>query len=171
MPERAWLSGSVSGQVYQGNETMSMNFHKTIIFASLALCSVGSVFAGQTVVYKGTGSYVATKALMPLGSGGAAVHMSNKIIATIEPSEVGFMHGTCAGMGHISDVGDDSMQAYCTFEEKRGDIFDIKATGVKGMATRQTAKRQRQSFEDSELANHTDRITGAARLEATRGTE
>jgi len=122
----------VSGQVYQGNETMSMNFHKTIIFASLALCSVGSVFAGQTVVYKGTGSYVATKALMPLGSGGAAVHMSNKIIATIEPSEVGFMHGTCAGMGHISDVGDDSMQAYCTFEEKRGDIFDIKATGVKG---------------------------------------
>jgi len=114
---------------------MSSNYYKTSIFAGLAICAAGSAFAGQTVVYKGTGSYVASKVLMPLGNGGAAVHMSNKIIATIEPSEVGFMHGACAGMGYISDGGDDSVQAYCTFEEKRGDVFDIRASGAMGTGT------------------------------------
>ena len=87
----------------------------------------GAVWAGETVTYKGTGIFVSTRLAMPLASGGAAVHLTNDIVATIEPSEIGFMTGDCAGLGHVSADGEYSVNALCSFAVSATDAFDVKA--------------------------------------------
>ena len=109
-----------------------MNGQSTLRFARrAAMVVLGSMTlvcaAGETVTYKGSGTYVATRALMPLANGGAAVHVANEIIATIAPSdELGFMFGDCAGLGYISPEGALSVQHYCTFAESEENAFDLR---------------------------------------------
>lgn len=93
--------------------------------ASALVCGVAA--AGETVTYKGAGTFVATRVALPLASGGAAIHLSNDVVATIEPSPIGFMRGDCAGLGYLSANGEYSVEAYCTFAESAADAFDIKA--------------------------------------------
>jgi len=85
-----------------------------------------TVWAGETVIYKGMGTYEAMRAVLPLANGGAAVQLSNNIVATIEPSESGFIFGDCAGLGYLTAEGSYSGDVYCTFTETGNDSFDVK---------------------------------------------
>ncbi len=86
-----------------------------------------AVSAGETVTYKGLGSYEVMRALLPLANGGAAVHLSHNIVATIDPSESGFIFGDCAGLAYLTVEGSYSGALYCTFTETGDDSFDVKA--------------------------------------------
>ncbi len=88
----------------------------------------GATLAGETVTYRGSGTYFVSRALMPLSNGDAAVHMSNKTIATIEPSESGFIFGNCLGLGYISSESAFTANIYCTFTETGNDSFDIRGS-------------------------------------------
>lgn len=101
---------------------------KSTILAAVAVTLVcGAASAGETVTYKGTGTFVATRNIMPLANGGAAIHLSNDVVATLEPSQTGFVFGDCAGLGYMSAEGEYSVDAYCSFAETAVDAFDIKA--------------------------------------------
>jgi hypothetical protein len=89
----------------------------TMLAALPLILACGVATAGETTVYRGTGHYVSTQVLLPLASGGAAIHLSNDTVATIEPSEIGFIFGECAGLGYTSAEGEFSSNAYCTFSE------------------------------------------------------
>ena len=86
-----------------------------------------TVSAGETVTYKGMGTYEVMRALLPLANGGAAIHLSHNIVATIDPSESGFIFGDCAGLGYLTVEGSYSGALYCTFTETGDDSFDLKA--------------------------------------------
>lgn len=109
---------------------------KTIVTSTalISLLAVGCVTAGETVTYRGTGTYDATQVLMPLANGDAVLHLTNDTIATIEPSERGFIFGDCAGLGYITADGKLSTESYCTFRESNEDAFDLhnKVKGDKG---------------------------------------
>ena len=83
--------------------------------------------SAETITYKGTGTFVASSVTLPLANGGAAMHLTNDIVATIEPSSVGVMKGDCAGLGFLSAGGDYHVDAYCSFVESATDAFDVKA--------------------------------------------
>jgi hypothetical protein len=85
--------------------------------------------AGETVTYTGTGTYSVTRALLPLANGGAALHLANDTVATIQPSESGFMNGDCAGLGYLSPDGEATMLAICTFDLTRADGFVVRLDG------------------------------------------
>jgi hypothetical protein len=74
------------------------------------------------------GTYEVMRAVLPLANGGAAVQLSHNIVATITPSEPGFIFGDCAGLGYLTVEGRYSGALYCTFTETGDDGFDIKAT-------------------------------------------
>ena len=79
--------------------------------AIAALCAGASATtAGETVTYKGTGTYEVMRSLLPLANGGAALHLMNNTVATIEPSESGFMDGDCAGLGYLSPEGEATVK-------------------------------------------------------------
>lgn len=104
--------------------------------AALSVLAVGSALAGETITYRGTGTYRATHSLLPLAHGGAVVHLANETVATIEPSEPGFIFGDCAGLGYMTVDGTmTAVESYCTFRESEQDAFDIhnKVTGDEGM--------------------------------------
>lgn len=86
-----------------------------------------TVSAAETVTYKGMGTYEVMRAVLPLANGGAAVQTSNNVVATIEPSESGFIFGDCAGLGYLTVEGSYSGAVYCTFTETGNDSFDLKA--------------------------------------------
>ena len=104
-----------------------------------SLCILALGFAGalagpatalaETVTYKGTGTYQVVRALLPLANGGAALHVINKTVATVEPSESGFMEGDCAGLGYLSPEGEATLQALCTFTMTSVDGFVIHIDG------------------------------------------
>ena len=101
---------------------------KGAVFASAAVMFVSlTVSAGETVTYKGMGTYEVMRAVLPLANGGAAVQLSHNIVATITPSEPGFIFGDCAGLGYLTVEGRYSGALYCTFTETGDDGFDIKA--------------------------------------------
>ena len=107
-----------------------------MVIAALALGSGSAAMAGTTN-YKGKGHAVTTYVILPLGNGGAAVQLSNSSMATIEPSESGFMMGECAGLGYLGPEGGAiGGSAFCTFEENAKDSFDVRANfetqGAKG---------------------------------------
>ena len=102
---------------------------KALLFLLTATGFCASVSAGEPVTYRGTGSYVVTRTLLPMASGGAAVHLINDTIATIAPSESGFIFGDCAGLAYLSPTGDADTNVYCTFNENGDDSFDLHARG------------------------------------------
>jgi hypothetical protein len=95
----------------------------------MATSFCASASAGEAVTYRGTGSYFVTRVVLPLASGGAAVHLINDTIATIAPSESGFIFGDCAGLVFLSPTGEASSSVYCTFNETGDDSFDLHARG------------------------------------------
>ncbi len=102
---------------------------KALLFLATAASVCAPVSAGEPVTYRGTGSYVVTRTVLPLASGGAAMHLINDIIATIAPSESGFIFGDCAGLAYLSATGDATTSVYCTFTETGSDSFDLHARG------------------------------------------
>ena len=87
---------------------------------------LGTASAGE-VTYSGTGTYFASKVLMPLGNGGAAVKMDNTVIATIAPADYGFLFGECTGLGYLTPEGEFSSAAYCNLREDEEHSLDIHA--------------------------------------------
>ncbi len=98
----------------------------TILAAAAALLASGGVALAETVTFKGTGTYSVVRALMPLSNGGAALHLSHDTIATVEPSESGFMSGDCAGLGYISPEGEVSIDSICNFNLNSKDGLVIR---------------------------------------------
>jgi hypothetical protein len=106
---------------------IKIKIKSTIPVAVAAALLCGAASAGETVTYKGTGTFVSTRVLLPLANGGAATHLSNDVVATLEPSQTGFVFGDCAGLGYMSAEGEYSVDAYCSFAETEEDAFAIKA--------------------------------------------
>lgn len=99
-----------------------------LIGATLSLIT-GAVWAGEAVTYRGTGTYVLARTLLPLANGDAVMHLAHDTMATIEPSESGFMSGDCAGLAHLTAEGEYSSRIFCTFTETEGDSFDVRGEG------------------------------------------
>ena len=78
------------------------------------------------MTYKGTGTYQVHRSLLPLVNGGAALHLINEVVATIEPSETGFVYGDCASVGYLSPEGEPEINGYCSFRETGEDGFVLK---------------------------------------------
>ena len=102
---------------------------KALLFLVMATSFCASASAGEAVTYRGTGSYFVTRMVLPMASGGAAVHLINDTIATIAPSESGFIFGDCSGLVFLSPTGEASSSVYCTFNETGDDSFDLHARG------------------------------------------
>jgi len=97
-----------------------------VLATAAAMLMSSTVSAAETVTYKGMGTYEVMRAVLPLANGGAAVQLSNNIVATINPSETGFIFGDCAGLGYLTVEGSYSGDIYCTFTETGDDSFDVK---------------------------------------------
>jgi len=110
-----------------------MRYVPSLALGLALVCS--QALAGGTVTYTGTGSYVVTRVVLPLASGGAAIQQVNDVVATIEPSESGFIYGDCAGLGYLSVDDEFSVDVYCTFAENGDDRFDLKGHGSHGEGT------------------------------------
>ena len=93
---------------------------------ALAAALIATAVGAVEVTYRGSATFVATRLALPLANNGAAVHLTNDVVATIEPSESGFIYGDCAGLGYLSPKGKYSVDAYCTFAESAADAFDIR---------------------------------------------
>ncbi len=105
----------------------------TILAAAAALLASSGVALAETVTYKGTGTYSVVRALMPLSNGGAVLHLSHDTIATVEPSESGFMSGDCAGLGYISPEGEVSIDSICNFSLSSKDGLVLRnESGIEG---------------------------------------
>lgn len=91
---------------------------------------IGVASAGEEMTYKGTGIYSATRTLLPLANGGAALSLANTNVATIEPSLTGFMYGECTGLGYLSPKNEMSVEIICTFRENEEDSFDLRGKGT-----------------------------------------
>ncbi|GEM_PF-3082297 len=92
--------------------------------------SFGSVAAGETVSYTGSGTYTAQKLTMTLGGGDIVFTGWNEGIATISTDPPTLLYGKCMALGIVSgdsDEGDFSNNVYCTFRANDEDSFDIKA--------------------------------------------
>jgi hypothetical protein len=102
--------------------------------AALALVTATASHGAETS-YSGTGTYFATRVLMPMGNGGAAVKMDNEVVLSIAPSEYGFLFGECTGLGYISPEGKFSSTAYCTLREDATHSLDIRAQRTEDSAS------------------------------------
>jgi len=100
-----------------------------IVTIGIASLTASLVASAETVTYKGTGTYTVSRGLLPLANGGAALHLINDTIATIEPSESGFMEGDCAGLGYLSPEGEATVKVYCSFALNSADGFVIGIDG------------------------------------------
>ncbi len=90
--------------------------------------SFGSVAAGETVSYTGSGTYTAHKLTMTLGGGDIVFTGWNEGIATISTDPPTLLYGKCMALGIVSGAeGDFSNDVYCTFRANDADSFDIKA--------------------------------------------
>ena len=103
-----------------------------LVCHALRVTLVGSLLialqaSAETTTYKGTGTFVSSSVTLPLANGGAAMHLTNDIVATIEPSPIGVMKGDCAGLGFLSAGGNYHVDSYCSFVESATDAFDVKA--------------------------------------------
>jgi len=101
-----------------------------MLLVSLGLGSLApeDVSAGETVTYRGVGTFVAIRSTLPLANGGAAFQLANDVVATIEPSESGVLYGDCAVLGYAEAGGEYSARAFCTFAETEADGFVIDAS-------------------------------------------
>ncbi len=108
-----------------------MKKHVKLALLLMPLVLGTSMAAAESVSYKGTGTYITTRSMLPLAGGGAVISNKSTTIATIEPSEFGFMVGECMGLGLLSAEGSAAdLDFYCTFRESSIDGFDIKGTGA-----------------------------------------
>ena len=99
---------------------------RVVLVATTLSLITGAVWAGEVVTYRGTGTYVLARTLLPLANGDAVMHLTHDTMATIEPSEIGFMSGDCAGLAHLTADGKYSSRIFCTFTETEGDSFDVR---------------------------------------------
>jgi hypothetical protein len=95
------------------------------LVATLVLCLSGTATA-DTVTLKGRGTYFVHRALMPLGNGGAAVHVTNKTVMSVEPSETGVMFGECAGLAYLTPDAKYASRIYCNFTESAEDTLVVQ---------------------------------------------
>ena len=103
--------------------------------AGAALLLAAATGAGaETVTFTGSATYTAQRELLPLSNGGAAVHVTNRVIGTLQPSESsGFIFGDCAGLAYISPEGELSIDNLCTLMENDTDGFTLRGrSGVEG---------------------------------------
>jgi hypothetical protein len=98
-----------------------------LVAAVTSVCTTAS--AGESVTFRGTGTYVVVRTVLPMANGGAAVHLVNDTVATIAPSEIGFIFGDCAGLAYLSPTGKVDTNTYCTFSETAEDSFDAHGQG------------------------------------------
>ena len=98
-----------------------------LLLATTSVCTTAS--AGETVTYRGTGTYAVARTVLPMANGGAAIHLVNDTVATIAPSDIGFMFGDCAGLAYLSPTGKVTNSTYCTFSETAEDSFDVHGQG------------------------------------------
>jgi hypothetical protein len=110
-------------------------FTRGVLFGATLVLFGGAVSAGESVTYRGTGSYVLTRAILPLANGDAVMHLIHDAIATIEPSESGFIYGDCAGLAHLTVENEYSSQFFCTFTETEGNSFDLRGRDEKDGAS------------------------------------
>jgi hypothetical protein len=107
-----------------------MRWTLSLALAGIALVTQSlAAHAAETIRYKGKGTYVVARSLLPLANGGAALQLVNQTVATIEPSESGFMRGDCAGLGYLTPEGDTTLNAMCSFELSAADGFVISVAG------------------------------------------
>lgn len=105
---------------------------KTICLVILALAASSASLtasASGTTTYKGTGTYVTARTLLPLANGGAALQITNDTLATFKPSESGFMYGDCAGLGYLGPDGEATLKAICNFDVSATDGFTVSIDG------------------------------------------
>jgi len=102
--------------------------------AGVLLAVLGASAGAETVTFTGSATYTAQRELLPLSNGGAAVHVTNRVIGTLSPSDSsGFITGDCAGLAYISPEGDVSIDNLCTFMENDEDGFTLRGrSGVEG---------------------------------------
>ena len=87
--------------------------------------SCGSVAAGETVVYKGSGTYTAQKLTMTLGNGDIVFTGWNEGVATISTDPPMLLFGKCMALGIVNAEDHVSKDLYCTFRANDEDSFDI----------------------------------------------
>lgn len=121
--------GPYKTSVEDGDMKMHSANKALLLAVPMTLVLYASGVAGETITYKGTGTFTAVHNLMPLANGGAAVHVSNKTVATIEPSETGFMFGGCMGLAYVGADESYAADMLCTFTETGQDSFDIRGLG------------------------------------------
>lgn len=120
---------SVDANYWKWSYVMKKHVKLALLLTPLVLGT--SMAAAESVSYKGTGTYLATRSVLPLAGGGAVISNKSTASATIEPSEVGFLFGECMGLGLLSAEGSAAdLDFYCTFRESSIDGFDIKGTGA-----------------------------------------
>jgi hypothetical protein len=106
-----------------------MRIQSKALLAALLLAGASAGVAAAETTYSGTGNAVTSYTLLPLANGGAAVQMTNSNVATIAPSDPGFIYGDCAGLGYMPPEKETMTGTfYCTFRESAADSFDIKGT-------------------------------------------
>ncbi len=111
---------------------MTMRLMTTLAVAIAALGS-GAAWAGETVTYTGSGTYVSNQLTMDLGNGGTVFGARNQGVATISTSPPTLLFAKCLGLGLITGDNDYTADVYCTFRANDQDSFDVKAkTGSKG---------------------------------------
>ena len=104
------------------------NFIKTVTAAVVvAGLTAGPTMAGETVSYKGSGTYLAQKLTMTLGNGDIIFTGWNEGVATISTDPPMLVFGKCMGLGRITEDNDFSNDVYCTFRANDEDSFDVKA--------------------------------------------
>ena len=111
--------------------------HNSTFLASAAAVLLAAAAAGasaEPVTFTGSATYTAQRELLPLSNGGAAVHVTNRVIGTLTPSDSsGFIFGDCAGLAYISPEGEVTIDNLCTFMENDTDGFTIRGrAGVEG---------------------------------------
>ncbi len=80
-------------------------FTRSVLFGTTLALLGGAVSAGKPVTYRGTGSYVLTRAILPLANGDAVMQLIHDTIATIEPSESGFIYGDEEDSATVEIIG------------------------------------------------------------------
>jgi len=108
-------------------------FYMLLISLGLGSLAHEDVSAGETVTYRGVGTFVANRSTLPLANGAAAFQLANDVVATIAPSESGVLYGDCAGLGYADAKGEYSARAFCTFAETETDGFVIDASVEPGV--------------------------------------
>ena len=101
---------------------------RTMATLAIAIATLvcGTAWAGETVTYTGSGTYVSSQLTMDLGNGGTVFSARNESVATLSTSPPTLLFGKCMGLGLIT--GDDyTADVYCTFRANEQDSFDVKA--------------------------------------------